>query len=128
MATNSDYADLLKKTISGEISFHKLDSLTDGETAVKIRKEALEKRLSLQLNNISSSILNAKECDANIENMIGAAQIPLGIAGSLKVNGEFAKGDFFIPLATTEGALVASVNRGCSVINKSGGASAVIIT
>jgi hydroxymethylglutaryl-CoA reductase (NADPH) len=54
--------------------------------------------------------------------------VPLGVAGPLKINGEYAKGEFFIPLATTEGALVASVNRGCSVINKSGGASSVIIS
>ena len=59
--------------------------------------------------------------------MIGAVQVPLGIVGPLKVNGEHAQGDFYVPLATTEGALVASVNRGCSVITASGGARARII-
>ena len=54
--------------------------------------------------------------------MIGAAQIPLGVAGPLAVNGEHANGDFFLPLATTEGAFVASVSRGCKAINVSGGA------
>jgi len=53
----------------------------------------------------------------NIENMIGCVQVPLGIAGPLRVN----KKDYELPLATTEGALVASVNRGCKVIRLSGG-------
>ena len=59
----------------------------------------------------------------NIENMIGTIQIPLGIAGPLKINGEYADEDFMLPLATTEGALVASVNRGCTAITGSGGAN-----
>lgn len=54
--------------------------------------------------------------------MIGCVQIPLGTAGPLSVNGEYAKGSFWIPLATTEGALIASINRGCSAISKAGGA------
>lgn len=63
----------------------------------------------------------------NIENSIGAVQIPLGVAGPLKINGEYAKGEFYVPLATSEGALVASINRGCSAITESGGAKTRII-
>ena len=48
----------------------------------------------------------------NVENFIGAAQVPIGIAGPLLVDGEHARGTFYVPLATTEGALVASYNRG----------------
>jgi hydroxymethylglutaryl-CoA reductase (NADPH) len=55
--------------------------------------------------------------------MIGAVQVPLGVAGPLRINGEYANGEFYIPLATTEGALVASAHRGCSVITASGGAN-----
>ncbi|MCL2142008.1 MAG: hydroxymethylglutaryl-CoA reductase (NADPH), partial [Methanimicrococcus sp.] len=58
----------------------------------------------------------------NIENMIGAVQMPLGVAGEVLIHGEYADGSYYLPLATTEGALVASVNRGCSIISKSGGA------
>jgi len=47
----------------------------------------------------------------------------VGVAGPLRVNGEFAQGDFYIPLATTEGALVASAYRGSSVVTASGGAN-----
>lgn len=57
----------------------------------------------------------------NCENMIGATSIPLGIAGPLKILGRCAQGQFYLPLATTEGALVASVARGCKAINLSGG-------
>ena len=63
----------------------------------------------------------------NIENPIGTVQIPVGIAGPLEVHGEHAEGDFYVPLATSEGALVASVNRGFSVIKTAGGATARII-
>lgn len=57
---------------------------------------------------------------SNCENMVGAVQVPLGIAGPISIHGEYAKGDYYIPLATTEGALVASVNRGCKVICRAG--------
>jgi hydroxymethylglutaryl-CoA reductase (NADPH) len=63
----------------------------------------------------------------NIENAIGTLRIPLGLAGPLRVNGLSAKGDFWIPLATTEAALVASYHRGCSVITAAGGCSAMVL-
>ena len=124
MATNSD---LFEKVLDGKIKFHELDKLVGEKKATEIRLKVLEKKLNLSLKNVKSSILKPKECKPNIENMIGAAQVPLGIAGPVKVNGEFADGEYYLPLATTEGALVASVNRGCSVINKSDGADTVIL-
>ncbi len=62
----------------------------------------------------------------NIENFIGVAQVPIGLAGPLKVNGEHARGEFVIPLATTEGTLVASYNRGIKVLNLSGGVTCTV--
>jgi hydroxymethylglutaryl-CoA reductase (NADPH) len=59
----------------------------------------------------------------NVENPIGAAQVPLGVAGPLLVHGEHAEGDFYVPLATTEGALVRSYERGMVAITRSGGAA-----
>lgn len=61
----------------------------------------------------------------NCENMIGASSIPLGVAGPIKVNGNYASGEFYLPLATTEGALVASVNRGCKALTLAGGATSI---
>ena len=64
---------------------------------------------------------------SNIENCIGTVKMPVGVAGPLRVNGSFAKGDYLLPLATTEAALVASYHRGSVVLSKSGGCSAVIL-
>ncbi len=64
--------------------------------------------------------------EGNIENFIGVAQVPIGLAGPITVNGEYAQGDFIIPLATTEGTLVASYNRGMKVLNLSGGVTATV--
>lgn len=126
MATNSE-SQMIDEAASGKIKFHELDSLAGENKAAGIRRSALEKILGIELAGIKSGALEPKNCGANIENMIGSVQMPLGIAGPVDVKGEAAKGSFFIPLATTEGALVASVNRGCSVINKSGGALSVIL-
>jgi len=63
--------------------------------------------------------------NANIENMIGTVKIPVGLVGPLQVNGLHAKGDYLIPLATTEATLVASYNRGAKAVNQAGG---VVVT
>lgn len=63
----------------------------------------------------------------NIENCIGEVRLPLGLAGPLRVNGLFAKGDYLIPLATTEAALVASYHRGCRVVSEAGGCTALVV-
>lgn len=64
----------------------------------------------------------------NIENLIGTVSVPLGLAGPLRVNGCAASGDYFVPLATTEAALVASYTRGCQVLSESGGCSTFILS
>ncbi|HUQ82207.1 MAG TPA: hydroxymethylglutaryl-CoA reductase [Gemmatimonadaceae bacterium] len=63
----------------------------------------------------------------NIENFIGTVSLPVGIAGPLRVNGTYAQGDFYIPLATTEAALVASYSRGAQLISEAGGATAILL-
>jgi len=64
---------------------------------------------------------------ANIENYVGTARIPVGVAGPVQVRGDDAQGEFYIPMATTEGTLVASASRGMKVINESGGVRARVV-
>lgn len=88
------------------------------------RREALSEELSIKFENIGSSSLSySPASEKNCENMIGFAQIPLGVAGPLKIKRDKGKEkSYYIPLATTEGALVASVSRGCKAISEAGGA------
>lgn len=63
----------------------------------------------------------------NIENLIGTAKVPVGIAGPLRIRGLFARGDYYVPLATTEAALVASYTRGCQTISHAGGCNSIVV-
>jgi len=72
--------------------------------------------------------LEQMECyQHNIENFIGCVRLPVGVAGPLRVNGLFAQGDYYIPLATTEAALVASYSRGAQLISEAGGCTAMLL-
>ncbi len=116
--------ELLEKVKSGEVRLHEIDKELDVNASIEMRRTAICELTGTQLNHISNYSIDAEKLyRRNIENMIGMIQVPLGIAGPLRINGEFAKGDFYIPLATTEGALVASADRGSSVITTSGGAN-----
>lgn len=115
--------------VEGKVKLHEADKLLGNANAGALaRRLALERMLGLSLSSIGSTILDFEELvGRNIENPIGAVQVPVGVVGPLKVNGEYAKGEFYVPLATTEGALVASVNRGAKAITLSGGARARVI-
>jgi hydroxymethylglutaryl-CoA reductase (NADPH) len=63
----------------------------------------------------------------NIENFVGTVKVPVGVAGPLRVNGLFAHGDYYVPLATTEAALVASYSRGAQLITECGGCAATLL-
>lgn len=68
-----------------------------------------------------------ESCARNIENLIGFATVPIGLAGPLRVRGLHASGDYHVPLATTEAALVASYNRGAHAITDAGGCTALLL-
>jgi len=76
----------------------------------------------------SKTVKEMKAYQRNIENFIGTVKVPVGIAGPLRVNGLFAQGDYYVPLATTEAALVASYSRGAQLITKAGGATALLLS
>src|SRR5205814_2799782 len=78
-------------------------------------------RSGVELQHVGSHSIPCEQMRGNIENPIGAIQIPLGIAGPLRVEGEHARGIFYVPLATTEGALVRSYERGMVTLTRSGG-------
>ena len=63
----------------------------------------------------------------NVENFVGVAQVPIGIAGPLLVDGEHARGEFYVPMATTEGTLVASYNRGMKLLHRTGGVKVTVM-
>jgi len=88
---------------------------------IRKRKKFIEKHAGVSLKHIFKGSIDPATTGGNIENFTGVAQVPLGFAGPLEVKGEHAQGDFVIPLATTEGTLVASYNRGIKVLNLSGG-------
>ncbi|WP_460126258.1 hydroxymethylglutaryl-CoA reductase (NADPH) [Stetteria hydrogenophila] len=121
--------EVVRKLERGELSFSRLEEeLGNANLAAVARRLFLEKTLRVNLSSIASTILDFEELyGRNIENPIGAVQIPLGVAGPLRVNGDYARGDFYIPLATTEGALVAGVNRGCKAVTLSGGARVKVL-
>ncbi|KAL2499199.1 hydroxy methylglutaryl CoA reductase 1 [Abeliophyllum distichum] len=120
-----DDEELVKSVVSGEIPSYSLESkLGDCFKAASIRREALQRLTGRSLQGLPlegfdyESILG--QC---CEMPVGYVQIPVGIAGPLLLNGI----EYFVPMATTEGCLVASANRGCKAIFASGGATSVLL-
>ena len=88
---------------------------------VQRRREWLEQKTGCRLMHIGAHSIPGDEMRGNIENPVGAAQMPLGVAGPLLINGTDAQGVFYVPLATTEGALVRSYERGMVTLTRAGG-------
>lgn len=90
---------------------------------VRRRRENLEKEINIKLPNISSFSEDPEAIvNHNCENMIGCTEIPIGVAGPILVNGK----KHYLPLAGTEGALVASVSRGCKISREINGINAIV--
>lgn len=97
--------------------------------AVLTRREFLRSRgFSVDQLAGEGDEIDPEKLAGNIESMVGFARVPVGVIGPLRINGSVAHGDFYIPLATTEGALVASFQRGARLISESGGATALCLT
>jgi hydroxymethylglutaryl-CoA reductase (NADPH) len=122
--------EILEKLMSGEIKLREVEKFTDNNSneATRIRRMYLEKKYGIELKKIGNSSIDFNDAfNRNIENPIGATQVPLGFAGELKVNGNHAKGTYPILLATTEGRLVAGMSRGIKVFNEAGGITTTVI-
>lgn len=117
------------------LSADEIKSLDQNGFSSGFGQQALEERLAyLKEKGIETSFISGKEHFAateslkgNVENYIGMAMVPIGLAGPLLVKGTRALGDYFIPLATTEGALVASYSRGMKACRLSGGITSICL-
>lgn len=121
--------EIIDKLKTGEIKLREIEKYTDNiDQAVAIRRKFVEEVSNSKIEHLSNYSIDMESASKkNIEQPIGAVQIPVGIAGPLKINGDYAQGEFYVPLATSEGALIASINRGCSTITGAGGVTTKII-
>ena len=94
---------------------------------IRKRQAFIESFSGHRLQHINHYSFDPHVTKGNIENFVGVAQIPLGIVGPIVLNGEHAQGEFIVPMATTEGTLIASYNRGIKVLNLSGGVRTTVV-
>jgi hydroxymethylglutaryl-CoA reductase (NADPH) len=95
--------------------------------AAERRAEFIRERTGVELEHVTSYSFDPKLTIGNVEHFLGVAQVPLGLAGPLLVNGEHAEGEFYVPMATAEGTLVASYNRGMRLLYESGGVTTTVV-
>jgi hydroxymethylglutaryl-CoA reductase (NADPH) len=95
--------------------------------AAEERRRFVEEHTGARLEHVASESFDPAVLSGNVEQFIGVAQVPIGLAGPLRVNGEYANGDFYVPLATAEGTLVASYNRGMRLLHEAGGVTTTVL-
>ncbi|MEL7045318.1 MAG: hydroxymethylglutaryl-CoA reductase [Pseudomonadota bacterium] len=91
------------------------------------RQRFIEETTGAKLNHTKQFSFDPEAMAGNIESIFGVAQIPIGIAGPLLINGEYAQGEFYVPMATVEGTMLASYNRGMKVIREAGGVTTTVV-
>lgn len=92
-----------------------------GRDIIAERQQFIEDNTPARLEHTRQYSFDPADMSGNIENLFGVAQVPIGLAGPLLVDGEHARGEFYVPMATVEGTMLASYNRGMKVIRESGG-------
>ncbi|MBT5388557.1 MAG: hydroxymethylglutaryl-CoA reductase [Porticoccaceae bacterium] len=104
------------------------DSENDySEAMAQKRRDFVAEQSQVPLEHLGRYSIDPAATAGNIENFTGVAQVPLGMVGPLLVNGEHASGDFYVPMATTEGTLIASYNRGARLLRECGGAKVTVV-
>lgn len=94
---------------------------------IRQRQVFLEQYAGKKIEHLSHYSFDPHITQGNVEHFTGVAQIPVGIAGPIQINGEHAQGEFIVPMATTEGTLIASYNRGIKLLNRSGGVKTTVV-
>jgi hydroxymethylglutaryl-CoA reductase (NADPH) len=89
--------------------------------AAERRRAFVAEQTGVRLEHVGAHSFDPAVLPGNVEHFTGVAQVPIGLAGPLLVDGEHAQGEFYVPLATTEGTLVASYNRGMKLLRMAGG-------
>lgn len=97
------------------------------EDFVAERRAWLSRRTGASLAHVGRYSIRPDAARGNIENFIGVAQVPLGVVGPLRIHGQAAEGDFYVPFATTEGAMVLTYQRGAVAVTRAGGARTRIV-
>lgn len=126
----------------GKLSFDVEDTIAERQPELRIPRDAaddyspeiiaerqkfVQEFTGAEFEHIKHYSFDAHVTQGNIEHFTGVAQIPLGFAGPIKIDGEHAQGEFLVPMATSEGTLVASYNRGIKVLNLSGGVRCTVV-
>ncbi len=115
-------SEALRQLRSGALALHRLETVVSPDDAAMVRRQFVGQLADVDLDALSPTPFGANVVHGkNIENLIGSVAIPVGVAGPIPVHGSNASGAYYVPLATTEGALVAILNRGCKLLRESGG-------
>ncbi len=105
--TDSDVVALAERVRDGELRLYELEDHAEPDVAAAARRHLLAEETDTDLSAVGDYTFDAADAESNIENMVGAAQVPMGVLGPLPVDGGAAEGDRHLPLATSEGALLA---------------------
>ena len=97
------------------------------DTIAAARRRFVNDQTAAALDHVGQYSIDPAVLSGNVENFFGVAQVPMGLAGPLLIDGEHARGSFYIPLATTEGTLVASYNRGMRLLSECGGVKTTVV-
>jgi hydroxymethylglutaryl-CoA reductase (NADPH) len=122
--------EVAKLVLTNQVKDHELEKRLDCFRAVQVRRMVVDFKLSslgqagaLEHLPFRHDLDYSRVHGANCESVVGYITIPVGMVGPMTINGE----SFYIPMATTEGCLVASTNRGAKAITEGGGACAVVV-
>jgi hydroxymethylglutaryl-CoA reductase (NADPH) len=128
----SSFGDDQEKSVA--VSTKEIGTGTERFAKGTTREAVLQRwRVLPDASDLQSKLLDAgtladvETYGRQIEHLVGSVKVPVGVAGPLRIHGRHANGEFFVPLATTEGALVASYSRGARLISHAGGCRAAVV-